>query len=175
MDPFSAWVEGTWLSSTMRDTTWLWPLCESIHFIGLALLIGGAGYFDLRLIGFMRRVPVAAAKAFMPWAIAGFAMNLVTGTAFFIMAPHMYVLSPPWWAKVFFIVLAGLNAMFFETRLGTRVMLLGPLALRGGGQRPEGHHREDERDHHPQLLSLRVLRRGLGQQQTGDGVEIHSV
>jgi hypothetical protein len=126
MDPFSAWVEGTWLSTTMRDTTWLWPLCESIHFIGLALLIGGAGYFDLRLIGFMRRIPVAAAKAFMPWAIAGFAMNLVTGTAFFIMAPHMYVLSPPWWAKVFFIVLAGLNAMFFETTLGTRVVLRGP-------------------------------------------------
>ena len=82
MDPFSAWLEATRISTKMRDTTWLWPACESIHFIGLALLIGGAGYFDLRLLGFMRRVPMAAAKAFMPWAITGFAMNMVTGTAF---------------------------------------------------------------------------------------------
>jgi len=126
MDPFSMWLEGTWLSTTMRNMTWLWPACESIHFIGLALLIGGAGYFDLRLLGFMRRVPVSAAKAFMPWAISGFAMNFVTGTAFFVMAPHMYVPSVAWWAKVFFIVIAGLNAMFFETTQGTRVMMLGP-------------------------------------------------
>jgi hypothetical protein len=117
MDPFSAWLEATRVSTTMRNMTWLWPACESIHFIGLALLIGGAGYFDLRLLGFMRRVPMAAAKAFMPWAITGFAMNFVTGTAFFVMAPHMYVPSAAWWAKVFFIVVAGLNAMFFETTL----------------------------------------------------------
>lgn len=126
MDPFSAWLEATRISTTMRNMTWLWPACESIHFIGLALLIGGAGYFDLRLLGFMKRVPVPAAKAFMPWAISGFAMNFVTGTAFFVMAPHMYVPSAAWWAKVFFIVVAGLNAMLFETTLGTRVMLLGP-------------------------------------------------
>ena len=125
MDPFSAWLEGTRLSTAMRNMTWLWPACESIHFIGLALLIGGAGYFDLRLLGFMRSVPMAAPEAFMPWAIAGFAMNFATGIAFFVMAPHMYVLSAAWWAKVFFIVVAGMNAMFFETTLGTRVML-GP-------------------------------------------------
>ena len=107
MDPFSTWLEAMRISTAMRDMTWLWPACESIHFIGLALLIGGAGYFDLRLLGFMRRVPMAAAKAFMPWAIGGFAMNMATGT-------------------LFFIILAGLNAMFFETTLGTRVLLLGP-------------------------------------------------
>ena len=44
----------------------------------------------------------------------------------FVLAPHMYVPSAAWWAKVFFIVVAGLNAMLFETTLGTRVMLLGP-------------------------------------------------
>jgi hypothetical protein len=126
MDTFVIWLESTAVSTAMRKATWLWPACESIHFIGLALLIGGAGYFDLRLMGFMRGVPVKAARAFMPWAIAGFAMNLTTGTAFFVMSAHMYVGSAAWWAKVFFIILAGLNAMFFETTLGTRVMMLGP-------------------------------------------------
>ena len=126
MSSYVSWLAATTLSRSMRDIVWLWPFCESVHFIGLALVIGAAGYFDLRLMGFMRRVPVRAAQAFMPWAIAGFAMNLVTGVAFLIMAPEMYALSPAFWAKLFFIAVAGLNAMGFETLLGARILALGP-------------------------------------------------
>ena len=123
---FISWLEATSIATTLRNSTWVWPACESIHFIGLTMLIGGAGFFDLRLLGFMRRVPIAAAKAFMPYAIAGFAMNLATGTLFFVMRPSLYAFSAAWWAKVFFIVFAGLNAMVFETTLGARVLTLGP-------------------------------------------------
>jgi hypothetical protein len=123
---FISWLEETRLSAGMRDITWLWPACESLHFIGLCLLIGGAGFLDLRLMGFMRRVPLAAAKAFMPYAITGFGVNLATGVLFFIMAPAMYAFSAAWWAKMFFVFLAGLNAMFFETTQGAKVLTLGP-------------------------------------------------
>ena len=122
---FISWLESTGISTAMRNSTWLWPTCESIHFLGLTMLIGAAGFFDLRLMGFMRRVPVAAAKAFRPYGILGFSLNLTTGTLFFVMRPSMYAFSAAWWAKVFFIVLAGLNAMLFETTLGARVLTLG--------------------------------------------------
>lgn len=124
MGDLVTWLEATRASTMMREITWLWPLFESLHFLGLALVIGGAGYFDLRLLGLFRSTPVAAVKAFMPAAIIGFAINLVTGVAFFVMAPGMYALSAIWWVKVFFIVVAGLNAMLFETTLGTRVLEL---------------------------------------------------
>jgi hypothetical protein len=120
------WLETSRLSVTMRDITWLWPLFETLHFIGLTLLVGGAGFFDLRLLGAVRHVPVSAVKRFMPWAIVGFVINFVTGVAFFVMAPGMYALSLIWWTKVFFIMVAGFNAMLFETTLGTRVLELGP-------------------------------------------------
>jgi len=126
MYDFVFWLEATTVSRTLRDITWLWPACESLHFMGLCLLIGGAGFLDLRLMGFMPRVPMSAAKAFMPWAIAGFGINLVTGLLFLVMAPAMYAFSAAWWAKVFFIVLAGLNAMFFETTQGRRAQTLAP-------------------------------------------------
>jgi hypothetical protein len=125
---FISWLADTPISAGMRNITWLWPACESLHFIGLGLLIGGAGFLDLRLMGFMRHVPLTAAKAFMPYAITGFAMNLVTGSLFFIMAPAMYVFSAAWWAKMFFVFVAGLNAMFFETTQGSKVLTLGPDA-----------------------------------------------
>ena len=120
------WLANTWLSSHMRDVKWLWPTCETLHFIGLSLLIGGAGLFDLRLMGFMRRVPVSAVRDFMPYAIVGFVLNLVTGVAFFVMMPAQYAYSLTWYAKLLFIVIAGLNAMLFETTLGTKVLTLGP-------------------------------------------------
>jgi hypothetical protein len=126
MMSFAMWLRSTYVSELIRHYPWLWPVCETIHFIGLALVIGIAGMFDLRLMGFMSRIPVSAAKDLMPWAVAGFAMNLMTGTVFFIGAPDQYINNPAWWAKVFFIVLAGLNAMVFETTLGARVLTLGP-------------------------------------------------
>ena len=125
MTSFAVWLKSTEVSELIRYYPWLWPICETIHFVGLALVIGIAGLFDLRLMGFLRRIPVSAAKDLMPFAIAGFAMNLVTGTIFFVGAPDQYVNNPAWWAKVLFIGLAGLNAMFFETTLGARVLTMG--------------------------------------------------
>src|SRR5678815_4468015 len=126
MADFSAWVESTAISKALFDTSWLWPACESLHFLGLCMLIGGAGLLDLRLMGFFRGVALRDVKAFMPWAIGGFAINLITGVLFLIMQPHLYLSSGVWWSKVAFIVLAGSNAMFFETRLSTRAMALSP-------------------------------------------------
>jgi len=125
MNAFVAWLESTIVSRTIVQYRWIWPLCEIVHFIGLTLVVGIAGFFDLRLMGFMKRVPVSAARDLMPLAIAGFLLNLMTGAVFFIGTPHQYVGNVAWWAKVFCLMLAGLNAMFFETTVGARTMSLG--------------------------------------------------
>ena len=125
MDGFVSWLESTAVSRGIVHNRWIWPLCEIIHFIGLTLVIGIAGFFDLRLMGFMKRVPVAAARDLMPLAMAGFLLNLATGATFFIGTPHQYVDNVAWWAKMFFLLLAGLNAMFFETTVGARTIGLG--------------------------------------------------
>ena len=128
MADFSSWMESTAISKALFGISWLWPACESLHFLGLCVLIGGAGLLDLRLMGFFRGVALRDVKAFMPWAISGFAVNLVTGVLFLIMQPHLYLSSAVWWWKVAFLLLAGLNAMFFETRLSTRALALSPDA-----------------------------------------------
>jgi hypothetical protein len=128
MQDFSAWLEATRLSKGLFGITWLWPACESLHFLGLCVLIGGAGFLDLRLMGMFRGVALRDVRAFMPWAIAGFAINLVTGTLFVIMQPHLYLSSVVWWCKVGFLGIAGLNAAFFETRLSQGALALAPDA-----------------------------------------------
>jgi hypothetical protein len=125
MNTMVAWLESTSLSRGIVNYGWIWPLCEVVHFIGLTLVIGIAGFFDLRLMGFLKRVPVSAARDLMPLAIGGFLLNLATGVIFFVGAPHQYVGNVAFWAKIFFLLLAGLNAMFFETTVGARTIALG--------------------------------------------------
>lgn len=129
MADFSSWLESTAISKGLFGISWLWPACESLHFLGLCVLIGGAGLLDLRLMGFFRGIALRDVKAFMPWAIGGFVVNLVTGVLFLTMQPHLYLSSAVWWWKVAFIVVAGLNAMLFETRLSKTALALSPDAI----------------------------------------------
>jgi len=39
MDPFVAWLKTTSLSQAIVLTRWVWPLCETLHFIGLSLVV----------------------------------------------------------------------------------------------------------------------------------------
>jgi hypothetical protein len=133
MDAVVVWLKGTALSNSIVTHIWVWPLCESLHFVGLALVIGIVGLFDLRLMGFMKRIPVAAIRDLMPLAILGFAINLTSGALFFIGTPEQYVHNVAWWAKVFFLIVAGLNALIFELTMGSAI-----ARLTDGGDTPAG-------------------------------------
>ncbi|MGE3844192.1 MAG: hypothetical protein AB7I50_21680 [Vicinamibacterales bacterium] len=127
MTAFNNWLLTTGFSLWVQaNAEWLWPLSEALHFVGLAMLVGIAGFLDLRLLGFMRSVPVKAVKDFLPWSFIGFALVAATGIAFYASQPWQYARNPTWWFKVFFIVLAGANALLFETALAHRAMALGP-------------------------------------------------
>jgi hypothetical protein len=114
LELFAVWLRGTSISQAIRVSTWLWPLCEILHFFGLSLLIGIAGFFDLRLLGFMKRVPISAAWTLMPWAKAGFVLAAVTGVTFFVGAPEQYINNPAFYLKILFLIVANLNAVYFE-------------------------------------------------------------
>lgn len=124
--PVVQWIGHSEASVFLNQMKWIWPVMETIHFIGLAMVIGIAGFFDLRLLGMFRHIPVSTCKQFMPWAMAGFALNLISGIVFLTMLPHQYAYSQSWWLKVLFLFIAGANALIFETRMGQRMLVLQP-------------------------------------------------
>ncbi len=119
------YLKGTALSEWVVTTPWAWPLAETLHFLGLALLIGIIAPLDVRLLGFMRSIPVSALRALVPWAVAGFVVNLATGLMFFIATPDQYVRNLSWWFKVLFLVIAGVNMLMFETTHRSRLEAMG--------------------------------------------------
>ena len=127
MTAFASWLHHTPLSLVFQaQVRWLWPLCETLHFAGLALLLGVAGMFDLRLLGFMKRVSIRAVQEFMPWALVGFVVNLTTGLIFLISEPAQYFSNPTWWVKVAFLIVSGLNALIFQIAFSSRVNAIAP-------------------------------------------------
>ena len=106
-------IKETWLGEIVRESTWLFAAGETLHFVGLSMLFGALLIVDLRLLGFMRSVPIRAALAFLPFAIIGFTINLLTGIEFFVNDPFMYWPNPAFRLKMFLILVAGLNALIF--------------------------------------------------------------
>ena len=111
----------------MMQTRWAWPLAESLHFLGLCLLVGCIGTFDLRLLGVARRVPIAAFHRFIPWGLLGFAINVVTGSLFLLTEPDQYIYNPSFHLKLLFLTIGGLNAATFY--LTTYRQVFGPSPL----------------------------------------------
>lgn len=120
MHTFQVWLVttiggDTFIADVMR-TGWVWAVVESVHFLGLCLLVGAIGTFDLRLLGLARRVPIAAVHRLIPWGLLGFAINIATGVMFVMTEPDQYIYNPSFHLKLLFMATAGLNAgMFYLT------------------------------------------------------------
>ena len=115
MAPFLIWLTASPLSQFLQaNIPWVWPLAETLHFIGLSLFLGIVGFFDLRLVGVIKRVSVRDVADLLPWAKAGFVVNLVTGLVFLIAQPGQYAASSAFWARASFLLIAGLNIAVFE-------------------------------------------------------------
>ena len=105
---------------------WSWPLVESVHFIGLTLLLGSIAAWDLRLLGLMRDVPVAAFHRLVPFAVVGFAVNAASGVLFLVTFPDQYVYNPAFHLKLLCLLLAGANVLVFYAAIFRRVRVLAP-------------------------------------------------
>jgi hypothetical protein len=97
----------------VTETPWMWPTCETLHFVGLSLLMGVVFLVDLRVLGVMKGVSFASLHRLLPWAAFGFGVNVVTGILFFVGIPHQYTGNTTFFWKLVLVMLAGLNAVYF--------------------------------------------------------------
>ncbi len=114
--PILDWIKYTPVGAFVRDSVWAFPVLQSLHFIGMTLLIGVVGIIDLRVLGLARALPLRPLHRLLPLAFFGFGINLITGMMFFSHDPYVYAFNASFRLKMLLILLAGLNALWF--RLG---------------------------------------------------------
>jgi hypothetical protein len=117
------WLENSPLGTSVGSTPYLYGTLESLHILGIALLVGPAFAFDLRLLGLGHRVlaVTAAARHLLPLARIGFAVAAVTGVALFSASAVGVSASraAPW--KLGLILIAGMNVAIFHRGAYRRV------------------------------------------------------
>jgi uncharacterized membrane protein len=110
----------------MTINDWWWGFLMGVHFMGLALIIGTVGVLDVRIMGFIKQVPFAPLHRFLPWAMIGLGVNILTGLMAFIGQPMNYIYSVSFWLKMIVLMLLGLNAaVFYLTNIFPEVEHLG--------------------------------------------------
>jgi uncharacterized membrane protein len=109
----AGWLTAASVKAIVTERTWVWPASEALHFIGLGLLFGVVLLVNLRLLGMMKSASFAALHRLLPWAILGLGINLITGMLFVIAAPEMYATNVSFYWKMGFLILAGVNLLYF--------------------------------------------------------------
>jgi hypothetical protein len=111
------WLYETKIGSGIRESVWVFPIVEGTHLLGIALSVGLLCWFDLRLLGLvLRDQPVSKIwNQVMPVAFIGFALMFVSGLLLFWAEAITAYRSVHFWIKLGLLVLAGINALRFET------------------------------------------------------------
>jgi hypothetical protein len=99
---FLRWLGGTPLANAIDDSAWLFPAIESLHVLGLALLVGTIAVVDLRLLGLGLRSRSEAdlARDLRSWTLAGLGVMLATGPLLFCSDPLRYFHNPAFGFKM---------------------------------------------------------------------------
>ncbi len=97
----------------LRNSTYVYPLINALHVVGIALLFGGIVPLDLRLAGWRRDAgPVdPLARLLLPVAIFGLILAVATGLLLFATDARAYAASWLFRAKLILIAAALLNAL----------------------------------------------------------------
>jgi hypothetical protein len=96
---------------------WIWAAGETVHFMGLCLLMGTIGAFDLRLLGMAKGLPIGPLQRLLPWGVLGFAICLATGLLFILgnyWSSNAYFNNIAFKWKMAMILLAGVNVLVFN-------------------------------------------------------------
>lgn len=101
----------------IASSAWAYPLLESLHIIGIGLLLGSLVLLELRVWGQAAALPVAAlARLALSVTAAGFALAVLSGLLMFAAAPAELLAKRLFIIKMGLLMLAGLNAMWFHAR-----------------------------------------------------------
>ena len=117
MAPWFAWLEHSWLGTSVNNSTWAFAAIEACHLLALAILGAAVFLVNLRLLGFalkQERVQDLA-KSARPWLLWGVAAVTVTGVPLMAsLALDKYYVNPAFWWKMYFLLAALLFTFFVQ-------------------------------------------------------------
>ncbi len=116
MNRFAEWLAKASLSHTFRvRESWLIPGVQSIHIVGIAIIIGSVFMIVLRILGWAGTDQTVrqTTDRFGPWLIGGLCLQLVTGIVMIIAEPARELVNFSFWTKMVFVAVATVLSAIF--------------------------------------------------------------
>ena len=134
------WLQTTQLSTTIRESDWLFPAIECVHVIAFVIVVGSISVVDLRLMGLAskgRRIDETI-EALLPITWIAFAVAAVAGLLLFVSKPITYTQNFFFLGKMLLLLLAAANMGVFHLFVQRHVVgapaeAPSPLAVRASG------------------------------------------
>ena len=100
----------------MEESDNLFPMIESVHVLGIALMAGTLITVDLRVLGatFPHEPVRRIAETLLPYTWAGFVLMVATGLPLFAAESVKLINNPAFRIKLMLLALAGINALLFH-------------------------------------------------------------
>ena len=113
------WCYSTPIAETIRNSTWLFPVIEAFHLLGLGLTIGSVLLVELRLLGVgLSRQPVAQlAASAEPLLLVGLTLSFMTGIPLFLSESIKAYYSFAFWVKMASLLLVLIFTFTVRRRL----------------------------------------------------------
>jgi hypothetical protein len=117
MEALANWLSSTGVNNFVAAHDWVWPLCETLHFVGMAVLIGTIGVIDLRILGVGKGLSIHELEKLVPIGVAAFLLNATTGFVFIagnpVGGPQEYLGNLSFQLKMLSVLIAGINVLVF--------------------------------------------------------------
>jgi hypothetical protein len=112
---WTAALEATEVATALRNSIWSYPLVNTAHILGVALLIGSVVPLDLRLLGLWGSMPLAPLRAVLTrTAGIGLGLAIIFGTLLFITRATEYAASNLFIAKMILVLLGTANTLMLR-------------------------------------------------------------
>jgi len=107
---FLEWCSNTRTIVYIRDSSFGMPALQSVHLVGLTVLLAAIVVLNLRLAGVSMIDSSLASleRQLRPWALAGVTVSIASGLVIFIGTPAKYLASNPFRFKMAVLCLAVL-------------------------------------------------------------------
>jgi len=121
---FFTWCEATWIGEAVRDSTWLFPVIESLHLLGLAVIGGSVVVVNLSLLGLGLGSRSAAQvwRDTRPWFFGSLAVMLASGSLLFLSEAVKLYEHDAFWVKMSALLLS----LVFTATVQRRTALSDP-------------------------------------------------
>ena len=108
-------IANTALGIALRESQWVYPMVETIHIVGFALLVGSIFVVDLRLLGVRRDVALAPLLRFvLPVTLLCVLLVVPSGLLLFTAHANDLVGNRAFIVKIMLLFAAGTNALMFH-------------------------------------------------------------